>query len=44
MIPFIPPIAMLQLTTTPSVAAPTQYGVPSTHCSVMPAPFICGSR
>ncbi len=39
-IPFIPPIAMLQLTTTPRMATPTQYGVPRTHCSVMPAPFI----
>ena len=42
--PFMPPIAMLPLTTTPRIATPTQYGVPSTHCSVMPAPFICGSR
>ena len=38
--PFIPPMAMLALTTTPRATTPTQYGVPSTSCRVIPAPFI----
>ncbi len=42
--PFMPPMAMLALTTTPRATTPTQYGVPSTSCRVMPAPFIWGSR
>ena len=42
--PFMPPMAILPLTTTPSTTTPTQYGLPSTTCSVSPAPSICGSR
>ena len=35
---------MLAVTTTPRMTTPTQYGAPTTTCSVMPAPLSWGSR
>jgi hypothetical protein len=43
-IPFMPPLAIAAVTTSPSTTTPIQRGPPKAICSVTPAPSSWGRR